>query len=119
MRQIENIIKGADITTKSFLPKSRYYGIGTAHLENENGESIPYLKRRFIPQTDRFSLIREYVVKEGDRLDNIANEYLGDPEQFWQLCDANSSLHPDELVEIIGAKIRVTLPVDISGNINV
>ena len=119
MSQLENILKNEGISIRNFPATSRYYGIETVSLESKNKESIVYLRRRFVPQVDRFSLIREYLVEEGDRLDNIANEFLGDPEQFWQLCDANSILHPQELTEIIGAKIRITLPADIPGNINV
>ena len=51
------------------------------------------------------------------RLDNLTNLYLGDPEQFWQLCDANNAKHPDEL-ETIGRQIRITLPEGIPGMSN-
>ena len=36
-------------------------------------------------------------VTEGDRLDNITARFLGDPTQFWRVCDANLALLPDEL----------------------
>ena len=36
---------------------------------------------------------------QGDRLDNIAARYLGDPEQFWRICDANGAMRPDELTD--------------------
>jgi len=48
-------------------------------------------------------------------LDNLAAKYLGDPEQFWRLCDANGAMRPDELVEVIGAVIKITLPQGITG----
>ena len=47
---------------------------------------------------------------QGDRLDNIAARYLGDPELFWRLCDANVALRPTELTETIGRRILITLP---------
>ena len=40
--------------------------------------------------------------------------YLGDPEQFWRLCDANAALRPDELMEV-GRWLRITLPEGIPG----
>jgi hypothetical protein len=49
-------------------------------------------------------------VTQGDRLDNIAAKYLGDPEQFWRLCDANGAMRPDALTETIGRWLRITLP---------
>jgi hypothetical protein len=57
-------------------------------------------------------------VKEGDRLDNITNQFIGDPERFWQICDANNVLEPAELTEQPGNTIRITLPQGIPGNPN-
>lgn len=93
-----------------FPPNSRYSGIETAKLFTAEGEEIIYLRRRFVPQPERFSLVREHVVTEGERLDNLAARYLGDPELFWRLCDANRALRPEELTETIGRRLRITLP---------
>ena len=40
---------------------------------------------------------------------SIAAKYLGDPEQFWRICDANGAVRPDEL-EMVGRRLRITLP---------
>lgn len=58
---------------------------------------------------------RRRTSPRGDRLDNLAAQYLGDPELFWRLCDANSALHPEELTERVGRRLRVTLPEGIPG----
>jgi hypothetical protein len=97
-----------------FSITSRYLHIDTAPFENK-GEPLVYVRRRFLPPTDNFSLLQVYTVKEGDRLDNIANEFLGDPEKFWQLCDANTVMHPGELTEVPGTPIKITLPEGIPG----
>jgi hypothetical protein len=55
------------------------------------------------------------VVAQGDRLDNLAARYLGDPEQYWRLCDANRALRPDELIETVGRQLRITLPQGVPG----
>ena len=115
INQFQNLFKTQGNGNTAFPQTSRYFGLETVKLEKENGESIVYLKRRFIPQADRFSLIQEHTVSEGDRLDNISHQYLGDPEQFWQLCDANNAMVPDELTAIAGDKIRITLPEGIPG----
>ena len=53
--------------------------------------------------------------REGERLDIIAAQHLGDPEQFWRLCDANGAMRPDELTETVGRRLRITLPEGIPG----
>jgi hypothetical protein len=98
-----------------FPPNSRYRGVEVAQLERPDGTPIVYLRRRFVPPPERFELVTEHAVLAGDRLDNLAAQYLGDPELFWRLCDANSALHPEELTEKVGRRLRVTLPEGIPG----
>lgn len=101
--------------TMNFPPTSRYYNFETATLKMPDGRTIIFLKRRFIPPPENFSLLQEYVVSEGDRLDNVTARFLGDPEQFWRVCDANRAMRPDELTETIGRRLRITLPDGIPG----
>ena len=93
-----------------FPINSRYYGITTVTLETQDGKQIVFLRRRFVPPPERFDLLTEHTVSEGERLDNITAFYLGDPEQFWRVCDANGVIRPAELTETVGRKIRITLP---------
>ena len=97
---------------------SRYYNIKTAQHETADGKEIAYLRRRFIPPPERFALLFEHVVTEGERLDNITFKYMGDPEQFWRICDANAVLRPDELTDTIGRRIRITMPAGIPATPN-
>lgn len=97
-----------------FQPNSRYFSTETLSYETPDGTVIRYLRRRFLPPLNRFSLLQEHLVTEGDRLDVITARYLGDAEQFWRICDANPILHPEEL-ETIGRRIRITLPEGIPG----
>ena len=101
-----------------FSITSRYYNIEQVEYETPDGLKIVYLRRRFVPAADRFALLQEHSVAEGERLDNITAQYLGDPEQFWRLCDANNAVRPDELTETIGRRLRITLPEGIPGNPN-
>lgn len=90
---------------------SRYHTTQTAQLETpDGGEPVVYLRRRFVPAPERFELLTEHNVTDGERLDNITAQYLGDPEQFWRICDANGAMRPDELTETIGRRLRITLP---------
>jgi hypothetical protein len=81
---------------------SRYYNISLLEHETPDGKKIVYLRRRFV--------LQEHSVAEGERLDNITAQYLGDPEQFWRLCDANDAMRPEELTETVGRRLRITLP---------
>jgi hypothetical protein len=99
--------------TTLFPASSRYNGIDTAKM-GADGRTIIYLRRRFVPPLENFALLQEHTVTQEDRLDNLASRYLGDPEQFWRLCDANAAMRPDELTEKIGKRLRITLPEGIS-----
>lgn len=93
---------------------SRYHSVEISRLELEDGREVPYLKRRFLPSPERFQVLHERLVTEGDRLDNLAAQELGDPEQFWRLCDANNAMHPLEL-EVVGRTLLITLPEGLQG----
>jgi hypothetical protein len=98
-----------------FPATSRYHGLETKKLEKPDGTTIIYLKRRFVPQPENFELLQEHVVTEDERLDNITAHYLSDPGQFWQICDANRAMRPDELTDTIGYRLHITLPEGIPG----
>jgi hypothetical protein len=88
---------------------SRYHEIGTAELTTPEGRKIVYLRRRFVPSVPVTVELAEHKVTQGERLDNITARYLGDPEQFWQVADANNAMHPDELIEI-NRRLHIPLP---------
>lgn len=98
-----------------FPPTSRYALTPTGTFVRPDGSAVTYLKRRFVPRPESFALLQWHVVTQGERLDNIAGQVLGDPEQFWRLCDANRALRPEELTETIGRRLRITLPEGVPG----
>ena len=102
--------------TNFLAATGRYHNIETAEYTTSSGKTIIYLRRRFLPSPERFELLQEHTVTQGERLDNVTAGYLGDPEQFWRICDANNAMRPDELTETIGRKLRITLPEGIPGN---
>lgn len=90
-------------------PASRYAHVPTASLTSEDGRTIVYLTRRFLPEGAALPLLAEAQVGPGERLDLFTNRTLGDPEQFWRVCDANDALNPSSLEEE-GTTLRVPLP---------
>ena len=113
---IQALLAQTSLARSLFTATSRYYGIGTNTLTAADGTVVVYVKRRFLPSPDRFQLIQEHAVVQGERLDNIAAAFLGDPELFWRLADANGAMKPEELVQRIGRRLRITLPEGISGS---
>jgi hypothetical protein len=101
---------------EQFPITSRYNGVETTEIETADGSTVVYLKRRFIPSPDRFDLLHEHEVTEGDRLDRITTLHLGDPEQYWRICDANNAMRPDDLTKEIARRLRITLPEGIPGH---
>jgi hypothetical protein len=93
-----------------FPRTSRYYGIDTATYITAEGKEIVYLSRRFLPDLSSMTVFTRHTVTQGERLDNITARYLGDPEQFWKICDGNNALRPDDLTKEIGSIILIPMP---------
>ena len=72
-----------------FAPGSRYHGLPVKEHTLPDGRIVPYVARRFIPPPERFALLALHTVMEGDRIDNLAAQYLGDATQYWRIADAN------------------------------
>lgn len=111
---LQSLLQGA-LDSNQFPQTSRYARVETATFEAPDGRTITHLRRRILPSGETFALLQEHTVKEGERLDQIATTYLGDPEQFWRICDANEAMDPNELVSTPGKTIRITLPEGIAG----
>jgi hypothetical protein len=117
-KQLETLVAQGATSVPRFAPNSRYYTIATATLVTPDGRMIPYLKRRFVPPPERLATVSEHGVVSGDRIDLLAATYIGDPELYWQLCDANGAMRPDELTETVGRWLRISLPEGIPGAVN-
>ncbi len=103
------------MTSDKFPPGSRYHDIEVAQLTLPDGRTVAYLRRRFVPPPESFALLREHSVRAGERLDHVAATYLGDPEQFWRIADANGAPAPEELTDEAGRRLRITLPAGVPG----
>lgn len=68
------------------------------------------MRRRFLPRGEKQPLLVEVMITKGDRLDLIAARTLGDPEQFWRICDANNAMNPFLLMAEPGRTLRVAVP---------
>ncbi|MUL63107.1 hypothetical protein BOO86_01410 [Mycobacterium sp. CBMA 234] len=113
---LAQLLRAGAITSQSFGPESRYYGLPLQSLTTSAGAQIRYVSRRFIPPPTDYAVLQLYRVKQGDRVDVVAAAVLGNPLSYWQLCDANASTQPPDVVAIPGAFITVTLPAGVPGS---
>jgi hypothetical protein len=104
-----------ELSATAFPPNSRYHGIETVTRVAADGSVQTYLRRRFVPDPALLARFDVHRVVQGDRLDLLAAAYLGDPELFWRICDGNGAMRPDELVETIGRRLRMTQPAGVPG----
>jgi nucleoid-associated protein YgaU len=101
-------------TGNPFPPTSRYSLVDIAEMTLPDGSRLSYLRRRVVPDPARFVTFTQHTVAQGDRLDRLTFQYLGDPLQFWRIADANGVLHPDDL-EQVERQVRITLPEGLPG----
>jgi len=90
-----------------FFRGSRYENVAQTQVTSPDGRVIAYVRMRFLPATAGSP---GYTVKQGDRPDLAAYTALGDPERFWQLCDANLVQRPADLTATPGEHLLVPGP---------
>ena len=114
---LQQLIQMGVVPAVTFPPDSRYYGYSTLTYTAPNGQNVTYLRRRIVPidGPQNFATVAQYTVKQGDRLDLIAANYLGDPLVFWLICDANGAIRPAALVETPGRVLNITMPQGVPG----
>jgi hypothetical protein len=93
-----------------FDSKSRYYECEDASFAFDNGQTVTYKRRRFLPALKTITSLQEITTSSGDRLDNISYKFFGSSEQYWHICDANEPMHPLDLTSEAGKKIKIPVP---------
>lgn len=113
---LKALLAPADLVATAFPPESRYHGV-EVKTGIVDGEQRVYVGRRFVPPQSNYSVVQEYRVADGDRLDNITAQFVGDAQQYWQLCDANAVLSADDL-EVSGELIAIAVYEGVAGGGN-
>jgi hypothetical protein len=92
-----------------FFRGSRYEPISETSLLAKDGRPIRYKRMRFIPKS--VAPPRLFTKAElGHRPDLVAFRAIGDPEQFWRLCDLNLIQRPVDLTAVPGSLIAIPTP---------
>ena len=103
------------MATAPVPPTSRYHGIEVAVRVDPDGREVAYVRRRFCPHPEDLAGLGEHVVTGADRIDRVAATYLGDPEQYWRIADANRAFRADLLTRVAGRRLRITQPEGFPG----
>ena len=90
---------------------SRYHDAEIGIHIQPDGTPVRYTKRRLLPPFPRDPEDTiTHTVTDGERPDLLAQRYLGAPDQWWQIADANPILDPRDLTGEPGAEIAIPLP---------
>jgi len=96
-----------------FAPGSRYAALATSTRTVTLGDGrtrvVTYVRRRLLPRPQDHTLLAVHTVTAGERLDHVAARNLGDPTQFWRICDATDALDPADL-EQVGRQLPIAMP---------
>ncbi|MDJ0861087.1 MAG: hypothetical protein QNK18_01845 [Gammaproteobacteria bacterium] len=87
----------------TFDPKSRYVrNASTYEATDRRGRVVQALTPATAPvQTE----LGEHILKQGQRLDHLAQFYLKDPNGFWKIAEHNNAMLPDALLQQRTVKI--------------
>jgi hypothetical protein len=90
-----------------FDKKSRYVkNASTYEATDKRGRKVVALTVADKPEQ---TLLGEHLLKEGQRLDHLANFYVEDPNAFWRISELNDVTLPDQLAEVNVVKIPTVL----------
>ena len=104
------------LTAPAFAPGSRYHGLDIAAVD---AAGRPAGALRPPPLRAAARGLRHHWRAPGRRRatgsTTSPHRYIGDPQRYWQICDANGAIRPEELTETVGRRIRLTLPEGVPG----
>ena len=86
-----------------FASASRYVRNSNAYLTTgADGRAVTAVAPAAPPDQ---KLLGDHLLGEHERLDHLANYYLGDPTAFWRICEMNDLLVPDAALALRALRI--------------
>lgn len=79
-----------------FDPTSRYAAAPTTMLTDHRGRTVTAV---LVPDPPQLTARGEHLRRQGQRLDHLANFYLGDPHGYWQIALLAGVMLPEALSE--------------------
>jgi hypothetical protein len=75
-----------------FDAKSRYANLTTYAATDRRGRTVRVVQAA--PAVEQQQL-GHHLRKQGQRVDHLAQRYLGDATQTWRICELADVMHPD------------------------
>jgi hypothetical protein len=79
-----------------FDSNSRYAGVETYPVIDHRGRQVTVVG---VPPKPDSSLLGIHALREGERLDHLAQKYLNNPTGFWAIAERNDVMLAESLSE--------------------
>jgi len=79
-----------------FDAKSRYAAVATYTVMDHRGRAVEVVA---VPDRTQESTLGFHVLRQGERLDHLAQRYLQNAAGFWRICELNNVMLPETLTE--------------------
>jgi hypothetical protein len=79
-----------------FDPKSRYAGLKSYTVRDHRGREVAVVP---VPPAPDQGTLGTHLMRQGERLDHLAQQYLDDPAGFWRVCELNDAMLAEALTE--------------------
>ncbi|MGA9772084.1 MAG: hypothetical protein WBV94_23835 [Blastocatellia bacterium] len=79
-----------------FDSKSRYAAVATYTVTDHRGRAVEVVA---VPERIEESTLGFHVLRQGERLDHLAQRYLENAAGFWRICELNNVMLPETLTE--------------------
>lgn len=87
-----------------FDQKSRYAALKTYTVRDHRGREVAVVP---VPPQPNQATLGIHLLRQGQRLDHLAQEYLDDPAGFWRICELNDVM----LAETLTEQREIAIPV--------
>ena len=88
----------------SFDPKSRYAKTTTYVVTDHRGRPVTVVA---VPPRPAQRIAGVHLLRQGQRVDHLALQYLGDPAGYWRIAEANDAMQAEWLTE----QAEIEIPV--------
>jgi hypothetical protein len=85
-----------------FDQKSRYEKLETYKVTDRRRRTVVVVPA---PPAPHQTVLGLHIMKQGQRIDHLAQKYLDDPAGYWRICELNDVMLPKALTEAREIKI--------------